>query len=476
MKNKKSQYRNGDDNLKNIFTIFVFVLLASLDNAAIGMLPPLFSSIARDLGFHVSGLGMVSAVSIFVISLSAIFWAFLSAKTSRKLLIILGTVIWSISVYITSISHTFFHLLLSQFFTGIGLGCISAIGFSILSDSVSKKWRGTVMSLWAMSQGFGTIAGSLMASTIAPLFSWRKPFEVLSILGFIFIMLYFFIEEPPKGASEPELQELFEKGATYEHSIRLKDIHYVFSNKSNLLLMLETLLINISNGTLIWLPTLFIARLEHAGVPSATSIVAAGFIYAISQAGGIISIYLGYIGDKLQRKNLSGRALFTAALVFLSCPLYVIAINIPLINFIIPATTNPVSVILYLGGQLISNKSFIMLILVAILASAANSVNYPNWLAMLIDVNLPEHRAAMFSIANLVTGTGRALGNALIGWLLAYISGFLSEPVNYSASLSFSQIFVIPAAIFLILISRTCKKDIIEVRKMLSQRAKQKLS
>lgn len=465
-----------NNNFSTIFTIFVFVLLASLDNAAVSMLPPLFSSIAKDLGFHVSGLGIISAVSIFIISLSAVFWAFLSTKASRKLLIILGTIIWSISVFITSISNTFFHLLFSQFFTGIGLGCISAIGFSILSDSVSKKWRGTVMSLWAMSQGFGTIAGSLMASTIAPLFTWRKPFEVLSILGFVFLILYFLIKEPPRGGSEPELQELFEKGATYEHSIKLKDIRFVFSNKSNLLLMLETLFINISNGTLIWLPTLFIARLEHAGVPTASSIVAAGFIYAVSQAGGIISIYLGYIGDKLQRRNLSGRALFTSALVFLSCPLYIIAINIPLKNFIIFSSTNPFSVISSLAGQLISNQWFIMLIIAAILASAANSVNYPNWLAMLIDVNLPEHRAAMFSIANLVTGTGRALGNALIGWVLGYLSGFFSEPDNYSLSLSFFQLFVIPAVIFLIMISRTCRKDIVAVKNLLSERAKQKLS
>lgn len=461
-------------NFKNfdlIFTICVFIALASLDNAAIGMLPPLFSSIAHDMNFHVSVLGMISAVNIFVISASSIVWAYLADKSSRKRLIIIGTVIWSISVFFTAHSRTFLHLLMSQFLTGIGLGCIASIGFSVLTDSVSKKWRGTMMSLWAMSQGFGTIAGSLMASTIAPATSWRRPFEVLAILGLLFIVLYFFIKEPQRGASEPELKSLIESGHGYNYSIELKQVKELIKKKSNRWLILETLFVNIANGTLIWLPTLFIAKLVAEGVNPGVAIVAAGFLYALSQAGGVISIYLGYIGDRLQRKFYGGRALFASIVVFLSAPVYVLMFITPMKNIYLPDSTNPVTVFIALIGDIFTRPWVLLLFLLALIASAANSANYPNWLAMLIDVNLPEHRATIFSTANLVTGTGRAIGNALLGTVLGFVSIKSSEPTNYIITLSVFQFFIIPGVIFFFLTSKSCRRDIKDVKSILAQRA-----
>ena len=76
-------------NFAAIYTVFVFVALASLDNAVIGLFPPLFSSIARDMGIGVSALGVVSAINIFVTCVSSIVWGYLADKGKRKKLIIL---------------------------------------------------------------------------------------------------------------------------------------------------------------------------------------------------------------------------------------------------------------------------------------------------------------------------------------------------------------------------------------------------
>ncbi|PRR78678.1 hypothetical protein CLLU_36090 [Clostridium luticellarii] len=51
-----------------------------------------------------------------------------------------------------------------------------------------------------------------MASLVASFTSWRKPFEIVSIIGFLLIILYFFIKEPAVGESEPELQKLIKEG------------------------------------------------------------------------------------------------------------------------------------------------------------------------------------------------------------------------------------------------------------------------
>lgn len=58
--------------IKVTYTIFVFVALAAFDNIIIGLFPPLFSSIAKDLNIQVYSLGIVSAINILVTSLSSI--------------------------------------------------------------------------------------------------------------------------------------------------------------------------------------------------------------------------------------------------------------------------------------------------------------------------------------------------------------------------------------------------------------------
>jgi Arabinose efflux permease len=129
-------------NGKMIYTIFVFIALAAFDNIIIGLFPPLFSSIAKDLKVDLSALGLVSAMNILVTAISSIYWGYLSGRYNRKKLIIIGTVFWSVSVFLTSHSSTYIQLFIFQIFTGIGLGCIASIGFSVLTDYIPQEFRG----------------------------------------------------------------------------------------------------------------------------------------------------------------------------------------------------------------------------------------------------------------------------------------------------------------------------------------------
>lgn len=135
-------------NVKMIYTIFVFVALAAFDNIIIGLFPPLFSSIAKELNVNLSALGVVLAANILATSISSIYWGYLSGRFNRKILIIIGTIFWSVSVFLTSHSGTYLQLLIFQILTGVGLGCISSIGFSVLTDYIPHKFRGMILSLW----------------------------------------------------------------------------------------------------------------------------------------------------------------------------------------------------------------------------------------------------------------------------------------------------------------------------------------
>lgn len=459
-------------NIKTNYTIFVFVILAAFDNIIIGLFPPLFSSIAKDLSVPVYSLGIVSAVNILVTSLSSIGWAYLSGKFNRKMLIIIGTIFWSVSVYLTSRCESYIQLFVFQIFTGLGLGCISSIGFSILTDYIPYKFRGMLLSLWGMSQGLGGIAGALMASLIAPAASWRKPFEIVSIIGFLLIILYFFVREPNLGESEPELQGLIKEGYKYNYNIKLKYLYDIILRKSNILLFLQAFFMNITTGTLVWLPALYISKIQNQGYSMKTAIIASGYLFAIFQIGGLMSPVFGYIGDRFQSKTYKGRALFTSFFIFITMIFYIVMFIIPMNKLSLTDSNNPLTILLNLLKEIIINPWMSMIFLFSFFASAAQSANTPNWLALITDVNLPEYRGTAFSIANIANGLGRGLGNAGVSILLSVVSLYAGEPYNYVITLALFQLFLIPSSLLYIKMAKINEEDINDVKSILCKRAK----
>lgn len=458
--------------VKKIYAITVYVSLAAFDNIVIGLFPPLFQNIAHDMRVGVSAMGVVSAINILATSFSSLLWGYLSGKFHRKRLIIVGTTIWVVGVFMTAISGDYLVLLISQIVTGVGLGCVASIGFSALTDYVPYRSRGMILSLWGMSQGFGGIVGALIASIVSTLSSWRMPFEVLGVIGLILAVFYFFVEEPKFGNAEPELQKLIQRGQNYSYRISLSQVFAMLSKRSNLLLSLQGFFMNIATGSLIWLPTLYIAKIREIGYGQQTAMIVATFLFGIFQIGGLFTSYFGYLGDVLQQKSYNARARMTAIFVFLTMPLYILLFIFPMHQLSLPDTTNSVVLFLALIQQLFINPWMLTLLFISLLASAAQSANTPNWLALITDVNLPEHRGTVFSIANLANSLGRTVGNLGFGAILAIISLNLRSPGDYILTMCLLQLPLIPSALCYHYMGKFNDNDIRSVKQTLNRRGR----
>lgn len=456
-----------------VFTIFVFIALAAFDNIIIGLFPPLFQYIAQDLNVGIAKLGSISAVNILVTAISSVYWGYLSGKFKRKKLIMIGTLIWVVSVFLTSISQSYMQLLLFQLLTGIGLGCIASIGFSVLTDYIPYEKRGMILSLWGMAQGLGGIAGSLLASLTATNASWRWPFELVGFIGLLLIILYLFVEEPSRGQSDPELKGLMKNGQSYNYFIDAKQILPILFKGSNVFLFLQAFFLNIATGSLIWIPTLFIFKIQQQGYSVETAMIASGYLYAIFQIGGMTSVYFGHLGDRFQKKTYKGRARLTSFFVFLTMPLYIFMFIIPMDNLQLPNDNNALSILVNLIKQMFMNPWMALLFVLSFFASAAQSANTPNWLALITDVNFPEHRGTAFSVANLFNSLGRTIGNVGVGTILGIICIHYHEPKSYIFTLSILQIFLIPSAICYLLMAKKNMSDIHNVKETLKGRSEQ---
>lgn len=104
-----------------LYSFIVFIVLASLDNAAAGVLPPLYAIISRDLGANDAALGGVTAVYLIIVALSAIYWGYRGDRTKRKPLLFYGTLLWGAAMIFTAMSQTFTQFLIFQMVTAVFL-------------------------------------------------------------------------------------------------------------------------------------------------------------------------------------------------------------------------------------------------------------------------------------------------------------------------------------------------------------------
>jgi len=84
---------------------------------------------------------------------------------------------------------------------------------------------------------------------------------------------------------------------------------------------------------------------------------------------------------------------------------------------------------------------------------------------MLLYVNVPENRGAIFSVFNLTDSVGTGFGK--------FVGGLLSVSFGMTAALSISAVMWIPCAVFLFMIALILDGDMARMRGKLEAAAKQ---
>ncbi|MHA1269476.1 MAG: MFS transporter [Candidatus Helarchaeota archaeon] len=454
-------------NKRGFYTIIIFIILASLDNAAIAVLPAITRLVAAELSISENIILNIVSLMTFIIAFTSFIWGYWGDKYPRKKLLLYGTILWALTNFMTYFSINYIMLLIFQSLTGIGLGCIASVGFSIIIDYVSPKKRGLALSLWGLSQGVGTVIGYLIAIIFAVDFGWSFPFLVISIVTFGFIIMYFFTTEPKRGATEDELQSLFAEGKVYEYKIKRSDLKIIITNRSNIWLIFQGIFAQIGWGAIAILPSIFGHKLSLYGFSIQDGQKVGGLIAALFQLGGIFSILFGWLGDRLQRRTLRGRSIISAIGSFTGVPLFIMMLLIPY-NFTTSTFVNPIS---FVVDQLMSNPLFLIAFICSFLAAMMMSADSPNFFALVGDVNLPEHRGTLFGLTNFTNGIGRSLGTIILSSFQIILMPYVGFVNSWIYAMVFIQFFFIATGIFYTLTAISAPRNIKWVKKILKNRA-----
>lgn len=457
--------------LRRTYSVVVFIVLASLDNVAIGLVPPLYNKISTAMDVSAALIGVVTAVSFLVSAIAAVGWAYVGDRTRRKPILMIGTLIWAAGTLGTGLSGNYLAFFAAQMLAAVGLGAVGSVGFSVVSDLIAPRRRGLVMSFWGLSQGIGTLAGGLLGGLLGAT-DWRRPFFVLTAIGLVATLAYGFTSPIRRGQAEPELAQLYAAGGEYDYRISRADLKGIVRRRTNIWLILQGFLAQFAFGSLVWLPVLYQEKAENLGFAEAPAIQIGALFATLLQVGGVLSIVGGIVGDRVQRRRPGGRALVAAVGVLAAVPFYLVLFFMPL-RIDAPPDANTGEVVSAVLSSVVTEPTVGLGFLIATVALALTSTNAPNWFALVSDVNPPEHRGTVYSLVNLVNGAGRFGGNSLTGVLARGLAGPFPPPANYAIALTVFQLFFIPTGVAFLAAARSSPKDIADVRETLRARAEE---
>ncbi|WP_189115360.1 MFS transporter [Pilimelia terevasa] len=454
---------------RRAYSVAVLVTLAALDNVVIGLLPPLYTPWSAALGVGEAALGVTTAATYLVTAASAVGWGYLGDAWRRRPLLLVGTVGWTLGALGTAAAPSFGAFVAAQLLTALGLGAVSVVGFSVVSDLVSPRRRGLVLALWGLSQGAGLLAGTLLGGLLGAR-QPRLPFLVLAVVGVVAAAAYLGTREVPRGGAEPELAPLFRDGAGYPYRLRRGDLGVLWARRTNRWLILQGLTAQAALGSFVWLPRLLQSRAQEQGIDTPTAIMVGSVLAALLQLGGVLSVCGGWLGDRVARRRPGGRALVAGVAVLAAVPLYVVLFLLPL-RVPVPAGADAGAVLRAVLGGVLTSPTVAAAVLLGLCAAGLTAANSPNWFALIAEVNPPEHRGTVFGLGNLVNGAGRAGGTALAAGVFRAVAAAVPPPASYAVGLAACQLMFVPTGLMFLRAARSSPADIAATAELLRERA-----
>jgi len=453
------------------------MVLLFISTACASMLIPSYATIQKEFKISESVIAIPDAFFVLVSALFALVWGYYTDRINRTKVIMAGAFSWTFGMMLTAFSNSFFMLIISRVASGAGLGCVLPVGYSIISDAIPPKersgWFGTLAILSSLSNG----AGQGLSSFIGPILTWRFPFILFAGISIIVIFVLFFVKIPQRGASEDELLELVELDLEYSYTISKKDLINILKQKSNRYLIIQGFFAIIPGTILVYFTTSMLSLQFFYQIPTEIRLQTSAIFAGMIGIGYILgnSIF-SQLGDYLFRKNKKNRVRLGTICLILSIPFAIIMflslqpinaslldINYPVLPETIP-TGEMFSFILQTIGQIfLTYPSYIVFLIFALIASMLSAGPVANRNAVMIDINMPEHKgtaASFFKLSELL-GKGITL-------LVSYpLITFLGSIFN----MLFISIFLwLPAAVLWIFASKYVEKDMNDKTKILSER------
>ncbi len=438
------------------------------------MLIPSYAAIREEFNIPEALIAIPDAFFVLISAFFALLWGYWADRIDRGKVLLAGAFLWTAGMLLTAFSNSYLMLVISRVSSGAGLGCVLPVGYSIISDAIPAEersgWFGTLAILSSISNG----AGQGLSSFLGPIFSWRFPFLLLAVISVIVIIVLFFVKIPQRGAGEDELLDLIELDLEYSYRISKEDLGAILRKKTNLYLIIQGFFSIIPGTVLVYFTTSMLITDFFNDIPNEIQLQTATIFAGMIGVGYILgNAVFARLGDILFRKNKKNRARLATLCLIFSIPFAIILllslqpISASKLNiaYPIPIPTDQLWTYIFrtIGAIFVAYPTYIIFFIFALVASMLGAGPVANRNAVMIDVNMPEHKGTSASFFKLSEQLSKGI-TLLISFTLISILGSVFN------MLFVTVFFWFPAAILWYLASKNVEEDMTYKSRILSER------
>ncbi|MFT4028151.1 MAG: MFS transporter [Novosphingobium sp.] len=189
--------------------LFVVGLLSYVDRSLLSVLQV---PIKRELDLSDGQIGALTGLAFaLVYSTAAIPLSRLVDRSSRRRVIALALLAWSLMTALSGFATSFAMLVICRMGLALGESACFPATLSLLSDMFKRNRRATAIAVIGMTAPLGTMIGMAAAGWLSEVSGWRTAFLWVGGLGIAIVPLALQLREPKRGAqdeSPPQADDL----------------------------------------------------------------------------------------------------------------------------------------------------------------------------------------------------------------------------------------------------------------------------
>lgn len=261
--------------------LFLIYISSFVDRQIVAVLG---TAIRDDLGFTNTQIGVLYGPAFSLIyAICGIFMGWFADQFSRKRIILIGLVTWSLMTVASGFASSFVFLVTARFFVGVSQSALSPAVYSLLADYFPPEKRARVFSVYASGIFVGVGLSFLIGGSVAEAYDWREAMKIVGWPGLVIgVIGFLLIREPDRSAktSGRSASDFFE---VLRYILRKRSVRYYLAGFS---------LLSLSGYTIL----AFVGTVLNDTFQAPTMISQYGWFMFLAGVGVNVS---GWLADKL---------------------------------------------------------------------------------------------------------------------------------------------------------------------------------
>ena len=284
----------------------VLALINFVNFAARQVFVPLIPLLRDHLHVTDAELGSLQTFLLVVLAVGSVPFGFFADRFSRKAIIAIGILLWSVATLAGGFASTFVFFLIPRAIVGLGEAAYAPAAQSMISGAFPQERRAIAQAIFASGMLLGGAAGHALGGIIGPRYGWQEALFIVAFAGIVPGIALFWIAEPPRGPRSEVVP-----------IARLLRVPAFVS------MIFAGICITFSSVSLLTWGTDFAVSYKDFSLRQAS--VSLAVIALVSAVSGVLMG--GFIADRVQRTFTYGRIVAVAAAFLLAAPFLLLAIQ-----------------------------------------------------------------------------------------------------------------------------------------------------